>query len=47
MFCPGSGTEQAQLRIGFTLQAAFVDINIRKSWSVYYWFGQQLLGGGI
>jgi hypothetical protein len=24
---------------GFTLQAAFADINIRKSWSVYYWFG--------
>ena len=23
-------------RIGFTLQTAFADINIRKSWSVYY-----------
>jgi hypothetical protein len=30
MFCPGSGTKQAQHGIGLALQAAFADINIRK-----------------
>jgi hypothetical protein len=39
MFCPGSGTEPAQpkqpgLESDLALQAAFADINIRKSGSL-------------
>ena len=41
MFCPGSGTEQAQPRTqdgtALALPATFADINIHKSRSVYYW----------
>jgi hypothetical protein len=45
MSCPGSGTEQAQRRglktgSALILQAAFADINIHKSRSVYYWLAQ-------
>jgi hypothetical protein len=36
MFCPGSGTKQAQPGSALALQAAFADINIHKSRSVYY-----------
>jgi hypothetical protein len=41
MFCPGSGTEQAQPGSALSLQAAFADINIHKSRSVYYWFARK------
>ena len=35
--CPDSGTKQAQLGSALALQAAFADIGIHKSRSVYYW----------
>jgi hypothetical protein len=40
MFCPGSGTKQAQPGSALALQAAFADINIAKGSSVYYWLGR-------
>jgi hypothetical protein len=36
MFCSGSGTKPAQPVSALALQAAFADINIHKSMSVYY-----------
>jgi hypothetical protein len=36
MYCAGSGTEEAQPMLKRFCQAAFADINMAKSWSVYY-----------
>jgi hypothetical protein len=37
MFCPGSGTKQAQPGSALALPVVFADINFHTSRSVYYW----------